>query len=94
MLVAPITGWYTPVKLPSPITASVVIAGIPAVQFEAVAQLLLVIPVQLVCAKERLPVRIADKVSRKRIWRGMQGKDLANKMVIVDDIHALKKICI
>ena len=37
-------GWNAPVKLASPMMASIVDVGTPAVQFEAVCQLVLVVP--------------------------------------------------
>jgi len=48
--VADIVGWLTPVKLASPIIASTVDVGTPAVQFDAVPQAVLVVPFQLVWA--------------------------------------------
>ena len=50
-----------PVKFASPIIASVVEVGTPAVQLVAVAQLVLVVPFQLVCATA------ANDASRQRM---------------------------
>jgi hypothetical protein len=45
-----IVGWLTPVKLASPIMASTVAVGTPAVQLLALLQLVLTVPFQLVWA--------------------------------------------
>ena len=52
--VAPIVGWLPPVKLASPIIASTVEVGTPLLQLDAVAQLVLVVPFQLVWEKMAL----------------------------------------
>ena len=44
-------GWLSPVKLAFPIITSVAEVGMPAVQFPALFQFVLVFPVQLVCEK-------------------------------------------
>ncbi len=60
-----IVGWLIPVKFASPIIASVVDDGTPAVQLLAVDQLVLVVPFQLVCAvncvMEKMKRMIANK---------------------------------
>src|SRR6266516_2050962 len=43
-------GWYVPVKLASPMIASTEAVGTPAVQLAAVAQAVLFVPFQEVCA--------------------------------------------
>lgn len=47
-----IEGWKVPVNDASPIIAVLVASGTPLVQFDAVAQFVLVVPRQLVCATE------------------------------------------
>ena len=54
--VAVTSGCLLPVKLASPITASTVLDGTPLVQLAAVFQAVLVVPFQLVWAKEIMPV--------------------------------------
>ena len=49
-----IVGWKEPVKLASPIVASVAEVGTPEVQLEAFSQAVLTVPRQLVCATNKL----------------------------------------
>mgnify|MGYP003449665421 CR=1 FL=1 len=48
LAVLEIVGWLVPVKLASPIMASIAAVGIPAVQLLEFVQLVLVVPLQLV----------------------------------------------
>lgn len=63
--VADIVGWLTPVKFASPIIASVVAVGTPFVQFVARAQLVLIVPFQLVCENDA--ILHTDRNTRIRI---------------------------
>src|SRR5690242_17668437 len=59
-------GWLTPVKLASPIMASTVGVGTPAVQLAAVDQFVLVVPFQLVCADAATPEMMSNVL--KKNW--------------------------